>query len=281
MPQAHQIPPEVTRAARAAGKGIFPLGGPLEGSRWIEDGRLRLSPPEGAPRGVYLHLHGGGWTFGSPEHYDAANQALARATGLAVLSARYLLAPEHPWPAGADDACEALDFILTHPEFGAGPVFIGGESAGAHYAAVALARLAARGEAGRIAGAVLWYGLYDLRLTPSMANWGPESLILSTPTVEWFADNLTGGNRAARADPALSPLLGDLAAFPPALLICGTADPLIDDTLFLAARLAAAGRAVSARLYPGGVHAFDQFDLAIARAARAEAHAWILERMAA
>ena len=198
-----------------------------------------------------------------------------------MLSARYRLAPENPWPACADDACAALDLVLDHAEYGAGPVFIGGESAGAHLAAVALARLAAQGRAARVEGAVLWYGVYDLRLTPSMANWGPASLVLSTPTVEWFVDNLTAGDRAARADPALSPLLGDLSAFPPALLLCGTADPLCDDTLFMASRLAASGRRVAARFFPGGVHAFDQFDLSLARAARATAHAWLLERLAA
>ncbi len=282
MPQAHEVAPEIVRAARARGEGIFPLGGPRAGSEWVEIGaaRLRLSRPEGAVRGTYLHLHGGGWTFGAPEQHDDQNQALARATGLNVLSAFYRLAPENPWPAGADDASAALEAVLSHPRYGAGPVFVGGESAGAHLAAVALNRRAAQGASQRIAGAVLWYGLFDLRMTPSMARWGAETLVLSTPTVDWFADNLTGGDAALRADADASPLLADLTGFPPALLLCGTADPLIDDTLFMHARLNAAGRAAEALFYPGGVHAFDQFDLAIARAARADAAAWLLGRLA-
>jgi acetyl esterase/lipase len=148
--------------------------------------------------------------------------------------------------------------------FGGG-IVISGESAGAHLAAVTLLRLKARGLADRIAGAALTYGVFDLRMTPSMANWGPDNLILSTPVVEWFVDNLTAGDRALRADPALSPLLADLSGLPPSLLTCGTADPLIDDTLFMAARLAAAGVAVETRIVPGGCHGFDLFDLAIAR----------------
>lgn len=268
LPPPQTIPPAVTRAARAEGKGLFPAGGPAEGSAWRDipgapggPGRVRVSrAPGGAPRGAYQHIHGGGWTFNSADLSDVANQALARDAGVDVYSAAYRLAPENRWPAAAED-CEAaaLWFVENVP----GPLLIGGESAGAHLAAVTLLRLKARGLADRIAGAALTYGMYDLAMTPSMRRWGDRFLVLSTPIVAWFVDNLLG--EGDRADPAVSPLNAELGGLPPALFTVGTADPLIDDTLFMAARWRAAGNRAELVIVPGGVHGFDAFDLAIAR----------------
>jgi acetyl esterase/lipase len=222
----------------------------------------------GRPRGTYLHIHGGGWTLGTPDLYDDHNQRIAGATGCRVASVQYRLAPEHAWPACADD-CEAAA-LWALEEFG-GPLLIGGESAGAHLSAVTLLRLKARGQAGQVAGMVLNYGVYDLRLTPSMANWGERYLVLSTPVVAWFCDNLLPGhegNRDRRGDPAISPLMADLTGLAPALFQIGTCDPLIDDTLFMSRRWEAAGNRTELAIYPGGVHAFDMFDLDIAHASR-------------
>ncbi len=284
LPAAHEVEVAVSRAARAAGKGVFPPGGPLDSAVWrdapIPGGRVRVSLPEGAPRGVYLHVHGGGWTFGEPEQYDLWNARLAKAAQVAVVSVPYRLAPEHVWPACAEDVEAAAVWLSDQAGalFGAEGLAIGGESAGAHLAAVTLLRLRARGLGRRFAGAIYNYGVFDLRMTPSMAAWGPRKLVLSTPAVDWFIDNLTGGDRSLRADPALSPLLADVAGLPPALMQVGTSDPLLDDTTFMAARLAAAGAAVDLRVHPGGVHGFDMFDLAIARDALAASAAFLRTR---
>jgi acetyl esterase len=120
MPAAHEVPPAVTRRARDEGKSIFPLAGPLEGSEWWDipgyrgrDARVRVTMPEGHPKGVYLHVHGGGWTLGSPAHFDLYNQRLAKAAGVAVASVEYRLAPENPWPAGPDDVWAAVLWLLV------------------------------------------------------------------------------------------------------------------------------------------------------------------------
>jgi len=282
MPPVHKLPPELTRKARAEGRGVFPVAGPLAGSEWRDiagapggPGRVRLSLPEGAPRGTYLHIHGGGWTLGCPDQYDEHNQRIARATGCRVVSVQYRLAPEHRWPACAED-CEAA--ALWALETFGGPLLIGGESAGGHLSAVTLIRLRRRGLAERVAGVVLNYGCFDLRMTPSMANWGARYLILSTPVTGWFVRNLLPEGSAA--DPKVSPLLADLAGLPPALLQVGTCDPLLDDSLFMAARWRAAGNRAELAVYPGGVHAFDMFDLAIARASRARQDAFVAECLA-
>jgi len=267
----HEVPPELTRKARAEGRGVFPVSGPCEGTEWLEiagapggPGRARLSGPRGQARGTYLHIHGGGWTLGSPEYYDEHNQRIAAATGCRVVSVQYRRAPENPWTACADD-CEAA--ALWALDAFDGPSVIGGESAGAHLTAVTLLRLRERGLLARVAGVVLNYGVFDLRLTPSMANWGPRYLILSTPTVAWFCGNLTA-DRVAAGDPVVSPLLADLSGMPPALFQVGTCDPLLDDTLFMAQRWHAAGGRADLAVYPGGVHAYDMFDLEIARNSR-------------
>ncbi|QIK40684.1 alpha/beta hydrolase [Pontivivens nitratireducens] len=257
LPPTHTIPPEVTRKARDDGRGVFPSAGPDDGSHWheFENGRLRISP--GIPgRGVYLHVHGGGWTLGRPAHYDRLNQAIAAKTGLTVASVEYRLAPEHPWPACLEDCRSAAVHLIGQKPFGEGPLFIGGESAGGHLAALLGLELR-----GMVAGLCLNYGIYDLDLTPSAAQWGSRSLVLSTPTIQWFVGNLAMNAEARRA---ASPLHADLAGLPAALFQVGTFDPLKDDTLMMAARWAGAGNETDLAVYPGGIHVLDAFDIEIA-----------------
>jgi acetyl esterase/lipase len=267
LPKVHEVPPEVTRAARREGKGVFPLGGPLEGSSWAAidpsgegPGRVRLSQPKGPPRAIYVHIHGGGWTLGAPDQYDRHNQALAERTGMRVVSIQYRLAPEHPWPAQREDCLRALRWILSGTDR---PLFMGGESAGAHLAAVCALDLRAIGGLDRLRGLVLNYGCFDLRMTPSVRNWGDHCLVLSTPIIAWFQGHTFPDS--VLADPACSPLLADLRGMPPALLQVGTEDPLVDDTLFMAARWQAAGNRAELAVYPRGVHAIAMCDLELAR----------------
>ena len=155
-PKMYLFPPEVVRAARAEGKGALPLGGPLEGSEWVEipgapggPGRVRIPEPEGEPVGVYLHIHGGGWTIGSADQYDAACQAMAKHSGMRVVSVAYRLAPEHPWPSQKMDCMAAARWVLEETDL---PVVIGGESAGAHLSMVTAIGLREEGLGDRIKG---------------------------------------------------------------------------------------------------------------------------------
>ena len=82
-------------------------------ARQIADGvGASVFAPE-TVRGVYLHLHGGGWCIGSSRTQDACRVALAVASGLAVMSVDYRLAPEHPFPAAVQDCSAALRWVLT------------------------------------------------------------------------------------------------------------------------------------------------------------------------
>ncbi len=268
-PGPEEVDIDVMRALRAAGKGLLPIDGPIAEARWLDvdaaahgapggPGRMRVVAPDDPPRGVYLYFHGGGWTFGSPEQHDGFNLAIARAAGVEVLGGGYRLAPEHPWPACAEDAAAATRFALARAEAAGLPFFIGGASAGAHLAAVALQRLKAEGRLDRVAGAVLVYGAFDMRLSPSAAAWGDRAIVLSTPIIEWFIGNLLPERSLARSA-AVSPLLADWTGAPPAHFQIGTVDPLLDDTLFMAERWRAAGARAELAVFAGAIHAFDVF----------------------
>lgn len=214
-----------------------------------------LASAEGS--GTYLHIHGGGWTMGSNAFQDQRLWRVATEVGVRVVSVDYRLAPEHPFPACIED-CVAVAAELVDRR-GREPLLIGGESAGAHLSALVLARLGAA-----FAGANLVYGCYDLAMTDWARSWGERNVILSTPIVRWHTDQLLPGMDVdARRDPSISPLFADLAGMPPALLTVGTEDPLYDDSVLLAARWPGARLDV----YPGGFHAFDFFDLDLARIA--------------
>ncbi len=90
LPATETLPREVTRRARYEGRGIYPPPVFLPQARWLDaDGvRVRVLASE-EPRGVYLHLHGGGWTLGAAELQDESLNAIAQNTGLAVASVEY------------------------------------------------------------------------------------------------------------------------------------------------------------------------------------------------
>ena len=266
IPNRGELPPAVIRKARLEGKGPFPLPpeSPHASTLEIEAPqgivRVRIYMPAGAPKGVYLHIHGGGWTLGSPRENDGSNDRIVTRTGWAVVSVQYRLAPEHPYPAAPDD-CEAAALWLAREaqaRFGTTRLVIGGESAGGNLAAATLVRLRDRHGLAPFAGAILTAGCFDLRLSPSARQFGDTPLVLNTADIHRFvAYYLAGGGSAEDAD--VSPLLADLAGLPPALFLVGTRDALLDDTLFMAGRWLAAGNAAELMVAPGGCHVFTHF----------------------
>jgi acetyl esterase/lipase len=271
----YKVPPEVTRRARLEGTGALPPPVFLDEARpEAVPGRAGEIPIRvfDAPdaQGAYLHFHGGGWVLGGADHQDPLLAEIARGAGLKVVSVEYRLAPEHPYPAGPDD-CEdaALWFLEQHD----GRLAIGGESAGAQLAVVTLLRLRDRHGISprRFAAADLVFGGFDMNGTPSRHAWGDRELVLSGPSMDWFADCfLPGTTFAERRDPDISPLYGDLRDMPAALFTCGTNDPLLDDSLFMDARWRAAGNESRLSLYDEGVHGFTAFPIEIGRRSQAE-----------
>ena len=217
--------------------------------------------------GVYLHLHGGGWAFGSAGGQDERLWQLAVQARLAVVSVEYRLAPEHPFPAGPDDCEAAARWLVDHAaaEFGTGRLLIGGESAGAHLSALTLLRLRDRHHiTGAFRAAQLLFGPYDLSMTPSQRSFGPRRLLSNTESLHGSYELFTPGLGAEqRRDPEVSPLFADLTGLPPARMVVGTEDPLLDDSLFLAQRWQAAGAPVQLGVVAGAMHGFTLFPLTI------------------
>jgi len=243
---------------------------------------LRVFAPEGRPRALFLHIHGGGWIVGDPEMNDLQNEDFARRFGLAVVSVDYRLAPEHPYPAGPDD-CETVASWLVEKgaaEFGTERFFIGGESAGGHLALVTALRVRDRlGAAERLLGLNLVFGVYDLSGTPSQRGNGGHPDMLDAESLRFMIDSFTPGvDQAARRHPDVSPLYADLAGLPPSLVSVGTLDHLLDDSLFLATRLAAAGVDTELAVYPDSPHGFMALPGGMAQAHARRLDAW-LERV--
>ncbi|WP_343712608.1 alpha/beta hydrolase fold domain-containing protein [Inquilinus sp.] len=239
----------------------------------------RLFRPDTARRAI-LYIHGGGWAFCSLGTHDRAMRCLAEATGMAVIGIDYRLAPEHPYPAGLDDAVaawRALPEALARHGI-AGPIGISGDSAGAN---LALALMLREQSAGRPLPAfgLLFYGVYAVEQeTDSHRRFGPGGYGLTSAKMiryrDWYAPD-----PATWTHPLVSPLAaGDAAlrALPPLYLNAAGLDPLLSDTLLLGERLQALGRGDPVRVHRGVVHGFMQMTLALdeARKAFTEAGAW-------
>lgn len=270
-PDQWSFEPALIRARRRQGLGPFPLAPRSARAETVAiEGPhgpipLRIIAPE-VPRGVYLHIHGGGWTIGAADEQDPRLERIVDNCGLAVVSVDYRLAPEHPYPQGPDD-CEAAALWLVRTareRFGTDWLAIGGESAGGHLSAVTLLRLRDRHGLTPFRAANLVAGCYDLRLTPSAANWGTEKLVLNTRDMRKFVECFLGG-RDLLEDPDVSPIHAEVSGLCPALFTVGTRDPLLDDTLFMAARWAAAGNDAELAVYPGGAHVFMAFACELGR----------------
>jgi acetyl esterase/lipase len=281
LPPTHKRSPQELREEADSGKGWM---GPV---RKLPEARDRVVsaggrnvpvrvvvPPE--TRGVYLHMHGGGFVLMRPYHFDELFAATARRCRVAVVSVDYRLAPEHPHPAAPDD-CETAALWLAEngeKEFGTRRLVIGGESAGANLAVVTLNRMRDRHGFRGFSGANLVFGCFDLSMTPSNRNWGERNLIISTPTGEWFHGHYVP-QAEKRRHPDVSPLYAELSGLPPALFTVGTLDPLLDDSLFMHARWLAAGNRSELAVYPGGTHMFTAFPLKIAKEANARIFGFI------
>jgi len=280
LPDPTSVPPAVVRERRRQGLGPFPLLPLSPRAQTIAiDGPagpipLRIIAPDN-PRGVYFHIHGGGWTWGTADEQDPWLDRLAERCGLAVVSVEYRLAPENPYPAAPDDCEAAALWAVREAEgrFGTSRLFIGGESAGAHLSAVTILRLRDKHGLRPFRGANLFAGCYDLNLTPSVRHWGSERLILNTNDIRVFAENFCGS--ADRDDPDVSPLFADLKGLPPALFSVGTRDMLVDDTLFMSGRWAAAGNQTDLAIWPGGCHVFTRFESVLSEQALSRIDAFV------
>jgi acetyl esterase len=274
------LPREERVARRRAGMVASPL--PEATERSIAGVRCRVFHPDGRPRAIYLHYHGGGMMSGSPEVMDVPNLRLARDHGVVVVSADYRKAPEHPYPAGPDDAFAVAAWLTEHAEeeFGIGRMVIGGESAGAYLTAHVALRLRDTTAAGLrpVAGLNLVFGSYDWGRTPSQRGLRPHEGpdVLDPEEIEFVTDcYLPGRTNDERRAADISPAFADLHRLPPLFMSVGTTDHLFDDTMLVATRAAAAGVEVELVVLPEMPHAFMAFPCTATKVWAERLDAWL------
>ena len=205
-----------------------------------------------------VYFHGGGFVLGNLDMADRPCRQLAHRAGCVVISVDYRLAPEHEFPAAADDALDVTRYVASHSvEFGIDPrrLGIGGDSAGANLATVTTIR--ARDEGGpQIAFQLLVYPLVDFNdESPSMTEYS-DGHFLTRAGLEYFAGHYLR-SAADRSHPHASPLrTADLAKLPPAFIITAECDPLRDQGEAYAAKLRQSGVPAVVKRYEGMIHPF-------------------------
>ncbi|MFJ2650508.1 alpha/beta hydrolase [Streptomyces sp. NPDC087420] len=244
------------------------------------DLRLRVFTPDGPVRGVFLHIHGGGWAAGAPEDDEAFNDRIARACGVAVVSPDYRLVPEATIAEQIDDCLAAARWAAAEARtrFGTRSLLIGGISAGGHLSATVTLRLrdAAEPAFALLDGVLLDCGAYDLSFTPSVRRADDTTLVLPRSWLDGLtALGLPGLDSDARRDPSLSPLYADLTGLPPALFTVGALDPLRDDSVFLAGLWQLAGNRADLDVWPEAAHAFTNMGTPLADVAFGRTASWI------
>lgn len=198
--------------------------------------------PRGPARGVVLHLHGGGFRQGCPEMIGPYAAALAERCAVEVVCPAYRLAPEHPFPAGLNDAAKAYRALRRE---GGGPLIVAGDSAGGGLAASLTALVASQGDAP--AALILLSAWLDLTVTAeSYAANAASDPLFSRESAEAAAELYLQGH--SPHDPLASPLRAPLHAHPPTLVNFGEGEVLADDSRAFHAALQAAG--ATAELHP-------------------------------
>lgn len=221
---------------------------------------VRVYTPAGnGPLPLLIYFHGGGWVLGSLATHDGVCRALASGAGCVVVSVDYRLAPEHRYPAAAEDCYAATQWCAAHAaELGAAGdrLAVAGDSAGGNLAAV-VAQMARDRGGPRLRFQLLVYPATDATFeTPSYRD-NAEGYLLTTADMHWFWDHYLGDAPQRGREAYASPLrAASLAGLPPALIITAEFDPLRDEGEAYGQALEEAGVAARVSRYDGMIHGF-------------------------
>ena len=241
--------------------------------RTVRGIRVKIWRGRGAPRDAapaMLYLHGGGFVIGAPETHEDICRILANAAGAVVVSPDYRLAPEHPFPAAAEDCAATLAWMNEEAAtLGIDParILVAGDSAGGNLAAV-VALMARDGQVPAVIGQVLIYPVTDQQQTSDSYRRYATDFGLSAETMRWFRDHYLP-DQADRLDWRASPLgTPSLQGVAPAFVVLAGCDVLFDEGLAYVRRLEAEARA-SSRIWTGQIHGFVSMGRAIPQAREA------------
>jgi len=253
-----------------------PRGTRFEGDRIARPGLWVAAGPFGD--GMVLWFHGGAYIVGRPRTHRAMAGWLARAAGVRVFLPSYRLAPEHPAPAGFEDALAVWDGLIGR---GHAPdrVVLGGDSAGGGLALALLSALCRRGTPP--AGLVAFSPWTDLTVSaPSIGANARSDQLLPIGRMAEVVDMVLGpGGGIGARDPRISPRFATFPDPPPVLITAAATEMLRDDALGMAGPLPSARIAVAGDL----PHAWPYMHGALpeAHATLAEAGAFIRQCLSA
>jgi acetyl esterase len=217
----------------------------------------KLAKPSSAPLPLLMYIHGGGFMIGDLETIDEACRVLCQHAGIQVLSIHYRLAPEHPAPAAVEDCLDALQWVYANAtKLGADPrkIAVGGDSAGGNLSAVVSQQT--KGLPYAPAAQLLIYPVVDqLNDYPSHFKFG-NGLFLDKSDMNQAKKSYIQTGKISFKDPLVSPLFGDLAALPPAILVTAGLDTLRDEGELYAVKLREAGTQCHAYRVEGQGHGF-------------------------
>ena len=238
------------RAAALEATNDWSSDGPVPGL-WV--GRKRFFHSDK----VIYHIHGGGFTFGSPWSHKALASRMASETGVPVFLPDYRLAPEHPHPAATEDTLAGWDWLLSIG-FHAKDIVVAGDSAGGNLALQLVASLEKRGDA-MPAGVVLLSPWVDLDFTDMTAlDRARKDPFLAVGLAELCRRQYAPG--VDPSDPAISPLNHVPSPdWPPFLIQCGGEEIFRGGIEKLAERFAERGVRHEFQLWPHQFHVFQVF----------------------
>jgi acetyl esterase len=261
----HELTPDEARGFTAMLRELFGPGPEVETAYDVElptaDGHsftVRVLVPAGEIRALIVYYHGGGWVIGSIDEFDTLARTLATSLHAAVVNVDYRLAPEHRYPAAADDAWTALTWAagqLTEIAGGPVPLIVMGDSAGGNLSAV-VAQKARDAGGPELAAQVLIYPVTDADLDNGTYSDPENQLMLTRDSMIWFWDHYAP-DPASRANPDASPLqAASLAGLAPAIVLTAEYDVLREEGETYAEQLRQAGVPVEHRRFPGQMHGF-------------------------
>jgi acetyl esterase len=226
--------------------------------------RVYLPVEDGETRPGIVYFHGGGFVICDLDSHDGACRRLANEVNAVVVSVDYRLAPEHRWPAAAEDAFAATQWAAAHAaELGidADRLAVAGDSAGGNLTAV-VAQMARDRGGPALAFQLMVYPVIDLSATRSEHASQTENArgyFLTLDQMEWYRDQYLGD--ADGEAPYASPIkAGSLAGLPAACVVTAEMDPLRDEGEAYGRALRAAGVPVELHRAPGMFHGFFNMD---------------------
>lgn len=220
----------------------------------------RVYRPHGeGPFPVAMMFHGGGWVIGDLDTADCQSREVCRGAEVVVVSVDYRLAPEHPFPAAAQDCYSATKWAASHAdEYDGDPTRLAvvGDSAGGNLAAV-IAQMARDRGGPSIAFQLLVYPVTDgVNFDRASYRDNADGYLLTAESMQWFWNHYAPAPDDRR-NPYASPLLAsDLSALPAALVMTAEYDPLRDEGEAYGHALAAAGVDAEVIRYDGFIHGF-------------------------